>query len=93
MLFLSGVETRECSRKSGGLEEIAEDIFFLLSELSRISRPWTLEEDTINGLDLIDVNFESLNTLVFSEVPIGLMSSEELACDGIDGETRVLLGG
>jgi hypothetical protein len=58
------------------------------SELSRNSRPWTVDEDTINGLDLIDASF---NTPVVSDVPIGLMSSEELACDGIDGETRVLL--
>ena len=64
----------------------------LLSEISKNSRPWALDEDSTGGLDTIDVTFELFNTPVVFGVPAGLMSSEELECDGIDEETRLLLG-
>ena len=74
--------------------------FLLLSRVEALllapstnSRPSTLDEDSVVRLDAIDATWiELFDTPVVFGVLVGLMSSEELAGDGIDEETRFLLG-
>lgn len=98
LLLLSRAEAPAWAWKSDDREEIAEEakgdldklvlVEWLLSEPSRSSRPWTFDEDSIGDLDTIDATFELFDTPVVFDVPVGLISSEELPGDSTDEETR-----